>query len=86
MVAMGPSILSFWLLAILVVFCRAHDWNEEDPQTCGRLRTRKEWRTLTQDEKAQWVGAVKVCPSVGNAPSASDDGSVWPTSGTSGSP
>jgi tyrosinase len=31
-------------------------------QTCGKLLTRKEWRTLTSGEKAEWVGAVKVCP------------------------
>ena len=32
------------------------------PQKCSKLLTRKEWRTLTNSEKAEWVGAVKVRP------------------------
>lgn len=68
MMAIGRSVLSFCALAVLAILpsahlSYAHEWNEPQPQTCGKLLTRKEWRTLTQSEKAEWVEAVKVRPS-----------------------
>lgn len=61
---MGRSIL-FLVLAILAVLPSAHlsyadEWIEGQPQKCSKLLTRKEWRTLTNREKVEWVGAVKV--------------------------
>lgn len=58
-IAMGSSILVLCLL-VLHLAC-AHASNEGQPQKCSKLLTRKEWRTLTQSEKTEWVGAVKVC-------------------------
>jgi hypothetical protein len=54
------------LLFLFVVFFSAqvsfaHKRRDNQPQKCSRLLERKEWRTLTRDEKAEWVGAVKVC-------------------------
>jgi tyrosinase len=59
---MGCSILFLCVLCVLAhlhLAC-AHASNEVQPQKCSKLLTRKEWRTLTQSEKAEWVGAVKV--------------------------
>jgi hypothetical protein len=71
---MGRLTLLLCVLAILAVLPSAHlsyaqEWNEGQ-QKCSKLLTRKEWRTLTNSEKASWVGAVKVRPPttpVGNA-------------------
>jgi tyrosinase len=67
MIAMGRSILFLSLLAVIAVLPRAHlsyahKWNEGQPQKYSKLLTRKEWRTLTHIEKAEWVGAIKVRP------------------------
>lgn len=58
---MGCSILFLYVLTVLAVLLSAHA-HEEQPQKCSKLLIRKEWRTLTNSEKAEWVGAVKVCP------------------------
>ena len=63
-----PSILLLCLLVLLasahLSYAHAHQRNEPQsppqPQKCSKLLTRKEWRTLTNGEKADWVGAVKV--------------------------
>lgn len=65
MMAMGRSILFLCVLAVLAVLPTphlpyAHGSNEGQPQKCGKLLTRKEWRKLTHSEKGEWVGAVKV--------------------------
>jgi len=36
------------------------DWNIRIPKRCVNPSIRKEWRTLTADEKADWISAVKV--------------------------
>ncbi|OOF92588.1 hypothetical protein ASPCADRAFT_153285, partial [Aspergillus carbonarius ITEM 5010] len=64
MIPMGRSIVFLYVLAVLAVLPCAHlssalGWNEGEPPKCSKLLTRKEWRTLTQSEKAEWVGAVK---------------------------
>lgn len=64
---MGRSILFLCILAVLAVLpsahlSYAHEWNEGQSKKCSKLLTRKEWRTLTNSEKADWVGAVKVRP------------------------
>ncbi|KAJ5382196.1 Di-copper centre-containing protein [Penicillium concentricum] len=65
---MGRWIL-FCVLAVLAVLpsahlSYAHEWKEGQPQKCSKLLTRKEWRTLTNSEKAEWVGAVKCLASI----------------------
>jgi tyrosinase len=67
MIVMGRSILFLSLLAVIAVLPRAylsyaHEWNEGQPQKYSKQLTRKEWRTLTHSEKAEWVGAIKVRP------------------------
>ena len=67
MIAMGHSILFLCVFAVLAVLSNAEisyadEWNHGQPQRCTKLLTRKEWRTLTLSEKAEWVRAVKVCP------------------------
>ncbi|KAF1953771.1 tyrosinase [Byssothecium circinans] len=62
--AMGRWNLLLCVLCVLAVLPSAHlsyayEWNELQPENCSKLLTRKEWRTLTNSEKAQWVGAVK---------------------------
>ena len=61
----------FLLLCLLAILASAHlshadERHEPEPQLqqkkCSKLLTRKEWRTLTSGEKAEWVGAVKVRP------------------------
>ncbi len=64
----GRSILLLCVLAVLASahLSYAHERNESQSQLqsqkCSKLLTRKEWRTLTYSEKAEWVGAVKVRP------------------------
>ncbi|EFW99235.1 tyrosinase [Grosmannia clavigera kw1407] len=48
------------MLAIVAVL----PWGEGNPIKCRKLQIRKEWRTLTNDEKAKWVGAVKCLTSI----------------------
>ena len=62
--AVGRSLLLLCLLAVLpcAYLAYAHEGIESHPQKCSKLLARKEWRTLTHIEKAEWVGAVKVCP------------------------
>lgn len=67
MIAMGRSILFLSLPAVIAVLPRAHhsyahEWNEGQLQKYSKLLTRKERRTLTHSEKAEWVGAIKVRP------------------------
>lgn len=67
MLVMGLSILLIYVLAVLAVLHSAHfsygqELNEGQPPKCNKLLTRKEWRTLTRSEKAEWVGAIKVRP------------------------
>lgn len=64
---MGRSILFLCVLCVLAVIPSAHlhlpcvqASNEGQPQKCSHILIRKEWRTLTYSEKAEWVGAVKV--------------------------
>lgn len=64
---MGRSISFLFVLAVLAVLpsaqlSYAYERNEGQAQKCSKLLTRKEWRTLTRSEKAEWVGAVKVRP------------------------
>lgn len=69
MMGVGRSILLLCVLALIASahLTYAHERNEPQsqlqPQKCSKLLTRKEWRTLTYGEKAEWVGAVKVLPS-----------------------
>ena len=69
MMGVSSSILLLCVLAVLASahLTYAHERNEPhsqlQPQKCSKLLTRKEWRTLTYGEKAEWVGAVKVLPS-----------------------
>ncbi|KXH43499.1 hypothetical protein CSAL01_12853 [Colletotrichum salicis] len=56
---MGRPILFLCVLAILSVFP-----SHTQATKCGKLLTRKEWRTLTQGEKSDWVGAVKCLGSI----------------------
>ena len=68
MMGVGRSILLLCVCAVLASahLSYAHKRNEPQtqlqPQKCSKLLTRKEWRTLTYSEKAEWVGAVKVRP------------------------
>lgn len=65
---MARSILFLFALAILTALSHAQrsyareESDHRQPQKCGKLLIRKEWRTLTNSEKAEWVGAVKVRP------------------------
>ncbi|KAF4124345.1 tyrosinase [Geosmithia morbida] len=66
---MGHSIPFICLIAILVVLSNAqvsfaHESREEQMAKCDRLLIRKEWRTLEDGEKAEWVGAVKCLASI----------------------
>jgi tyrosinase len=67
---MGRSISFVCILAVLTVLLLsahlsyAHELKEGPPQKCNKLLTRKEWRTLTHSEKAQWVRAVKCLASI----------------------
>ena len=60
---MGHSSLFFCVLAVFasVPLSYADIGNEAQHPKCNELLTRKEWRALTNTEKAEWVGAVKVC-------------------------
>ncbi|OHE92547.1 monooxygenase [Colletotrichum orchidophilum] len=51
---MGRTIFLLCVLAVLSIFP-----SPGQATKCSKLLTRKEWRTLTHGEKAQWVGAVK---------------------------
>ncbi|KAG9258584.1 uncharacterized protein F5Z01DRAFT_203092 [Emericellopsis atlantica] len=71
--AVVHSVLLLWTLTVLVVLhsvqlsrAQAHhrNWNEAQLPKCKKLLTRKEWRTLTQSEKAEWVKAVKCLASI----------------------
>lgn len=59
---MGRLTLILYVLAVFtsVYPTSARAKNEAQPQKCIKLLERKEWRTLTREEKAEWVGAVKV--------------------------
>ena len=62
---MGRSIPFLWVLAILALLPNAHlsyaqEWKQRQVEKCSKLLIRKEWRTLKQSQKAEWVGAVKV--------------------------
>ncbi|KAF2271289.1 uncharacterized protein EI97DRAFT_471308 [Westerdykella ornata] len=60
--ATGPSILFLCLVALLG---SAHlSFAEAPAQKCSKLLARKEWRTLTHNEKADWVAAVKCLASI----------------------
>ncbi|PWY94454.1 monooxygenase-like protein [Aspergillus sclerotioniger CBS 115572] len=52
------------VLCVLCVLPSAHLSYAQQPQKCSKLLTRKEWRTLTFSEKAEWVGAVKCLASI----------------------
>ncbi|KAK1520758.1 monooxygenase [Colletotrichum costaricense] len=56
---MGRTILFLFALAIFSVL---HSHGQATK--CGKLFERKEWRTLTQDEKSGWAGAVKCLGSI----------------------
>ncbi|CAO2654359.1 Nn.00g110920.m01.CDS01 [Neocucurbitaria sp. VM-36] len=64
--ALIPSILFLCLLVILpsAHLSYTHTWNEAQAPKCSQLLTRKEWRTLTNSEKAGWVRAVKCLASI----------------------
>ncbi|PLB35279.1 tyrosinase family protein [Aspergillus candidus] len=69
MITMGCLMLFLCVLAVLSFppnagLSYAYGWNNGQPQKCSKLLTRKEWRTLTHSEKAEWVGAVKCLASV----------------------
>jgi len=59
---MGRSILFLCVLAVLpsTNLANAAKGNKAPSPSCSKLLERKEWRTLTNSEKAEWVGAVKV--------------------------
>ncbi|TPX18679.1 uncharacterized protein E0L32_002536 [Thyridium curvatum] len=67
---MARSILFLFALAILTALSHAQrsyareESGQRQPQKCGKLLIRKEWRTLTNSEKSEWVGAVKCLGSV----------------------
>ena len=63
---MSRAILFLCVLAILssAHLSSANEWNALQPQKCSELVTRKEWRTLTHSEKAEWVEAVKCLASI----------------------
>jgi tyrosinase len=58
------SMLFLYILAILpnAHLSYAREGNETQVPKCSKLLARKEWRTLTHSEKAEWVGAVNVRP------------------------
>ncbi|CRG89666.1 hypothetical protein PISL3812_06705 [Talaromyces islandicus] len=59
---MCRSITFFYVLAILA--SNLSYAQEEQAPSCSTLLTRKEWRTLTHSEQAEWVGAVKCLASI----------------------
>jgi tyrosinase len=59
---MGCLLLPIYLLAVFLSshLAIAYKINESQIPKCSQLLMRKEWRTFTRSEKAEWVGAVKV--------------------------
>jgi tyrosinase len=61
MIMLHSSLLLFLFVVLFSAQLSFADRRRDDqPQRCSRLLERKEWRTLTRNEKAEWVGAVKV--------------------------
>jgi tyrosinase len=53
-------LLCLFIVLFSAQLSSANKGRVDQSRKCSQLLERKEWRTLTRKEKAEWVGAVKV--------------------------